>query len=126
MHGPLNVKLLFIFHPIYNPPFERVDSFTCLSSLVTRDNNFSEEITNRLIAANRLYFRLKCQLKSLLLSKKTKMFIYGTLVKPLLTNATETWTTTNKDERRTSIFERKILRRMYVGRDTTRIRTALQ
>jgi len=126
MHGPLNAKLLFIFHPIYIPPFERVDSFTYLSSLVTGDNNGSEEITNRLIAANRLYSGLKSQLKSLLLSKKTNIFTYGTLVKPLLTHAAETWTTTNNDERRMSVFERKILRRMYVGRDKKRTRTDLQ
>jgi hypothetical protein len=33
--------------------FERVDSFSCLGSLVTGDSNVSNEITNRLIAANR-------------------------------------------------------------------------
>jgi hypothetical protein len=33
--------------------FERVDSFTDLGSLVTGDNNVSEEITNHLIATNR-------------------------------------------------------------------------
>jgi len=126
MHGPLYVKLLFIFHPIYIPPFERVDSFTYLSSLVTGDNHVSEEITNRLIAANRLHFGLKFLLKSLLLTKKTKIFIYGTHVKALLTHATETWTMTNNDERRLSIFERKILRRMCVGIGTKRIRTVLQ
>jgi hypothetical protein len=33
--------------------FERVDSFSYLGSLVTGDSNVSDEITNRLIAANR-------------------------------------------------------------------------
>jgi len=32
--------------------FERVHSFTCLGSLVTSNNNVSEEITNHLIADN--------------------------------------------------------------------------
>jgi len=37
----------------------RVDSFTYLGSLVTGNNNVSEEITNRLIATNRAHFGLK-------------------------------------------------------------------
>jgi len=39
--------------------FERVDSFMYLGSLVNGDNIVSEEITKRLIAANRSYFLLK-------------------------------------------------------------------
>jgi hypothetical protein len=34
-------------------------------------------------------------------------------VRPLLTYATEIWTTTKNDERKQSIFERKILHNMY-------------
>ena len=42
--------------------FERVDRFTYLGSLVTGDSNVSEEITNRLTAANRAYFELQVSL----------------------------------------------------------------
>ena len=72
--------------------FERVDSISSLGSLVTGNNNVSHEITDRLIAANRSYFGLKCQFKSQLLSRKTKILIYKTLVRPLLTYAAGTWT----------------------------------
>ena len=65
--------------------FERVDSFTYLGSLVNGDSNVSEEITNRHIAANRSYFGLKSQFKSQLLSRKTKILVYKTLVRPILT-----------------------------------------
>jgi hypothetical protein len=34
-------------------------------------------------------------------------------VRPLLTYATETWTTTKNDEKRLIIFERKILHRIF-------------
>jgi len=34
-------------------------------------------------------------------------------VRPLFTYATETWTTTKNNERRLSIFEKKILHRIY-------------
>jgi len=93
--------------------FERVDGFTCLGSLVTGDNDVSEEITNRLIAANRSYFGLRSQLKSQLLSRKTKILIQKTLVRPKFTYTTENWTMTKNDEGRLSVFERKVLRGIY-------------
>jgi hypothetical protein len=67
--------------------YERVDSFTYLGSLVTGNNNVSEEITNCLIATNRMIFWTN-----------KSVFVY----------ATETWTMTKKDERRLSIFKWKI------------------
>jgi hypothetical protein len=49
--------------------FERVGSYTYVGSLVNGDTNVSEEITNRLIAANRSYFGLKSLFKSQSLSR---------------------------------------------------------
>jgi hypothetical protein len=78
---------------------------------VTSNNNVSEEVTNHLIAISRSYFGLKSQLKSQLLLRTTKILIYITLVRPLLTYTLETRTMTKNDER-LSIFERKILLRI--------------
>jgi hypothetical protein len=39
--------------------------------------------------------------------------MYKTLVRPIFTYTTETWTTTKNDERRLRIFERKVLHRIY-------------
>jgi hypothetical protein len=52
--------------------------------------------------------------------------LYTTLIRPVLTYEAETWVLSKQDEHRLSIFERKILRRIYgpvmdVGR--WRIRT---
>lgn len=81
---------------------------------MTGDNNVSEEITNRLIDANRSYFVLKSQFKSQLISRKTKILIYRTLVRPVLIYTAETWTMTKNYVRRMSIFEdRKILCSVY-------------
>jgi len=93
--------------------FESVDSFTYLGSLVTGDSNVSEEITSHFIVTNRSYFGLKLLLKSQLLSRKTKILTYRTLVRPIVTYATETWTVTKDNERRLRIFIRKILCRIY-------------
>jgi len=80
---------------------------------VTGDNNVSKEITNCLIATNRAYFKLKSQIKSQLLSRKTKILIYKTLVRQLLTKVAAASTTTKNDERRLRIFERKIIHKIY-------------
>ena len=93
--------------------FERVDSVTCRGSFVTGDDNVSEEITNRLISANRSYFGLRSQLKSQILSRMKTVLIYKTLVRPVFTYTAETWTVTKNCGRRLSIFKRKILCRMY-------------
>ena len=44
--------------------FQRDDSFMYVGSLVTGDNNVSEEITNHHTAANRSHFGLDSQFKS--------------------------------------------------------------
>jgi hypothetical protein len=45
---------------------------------------------------------------------KTKILTNGTLVRSVVTYATETWTMSKNDERRLSIFVRKILGRIKV------------
>jgi len=57
---------------------------------VTGYNNISEEITKNRVVPYRSYFGLKRQLESQLLSRKTKILIYKTLARPVLTYAEET------------------------------------
>jgi hypothetical protein len=45
--------------------------------------------------------------------KKTKVMLYKTLIRTVLTHGSETWTLSKKSENALSIFERKILRRIY-------------
>jgi hypothetical protein len=55
----------------------------------------------------------------------TKIRIYLTLIRPVVTYASETWTLTEKDEMRLRIFERQILRKIFppikIGKDIWRI-----
>jgi hypothetical protein len=92
--------------------FERVDNFIYLGSLMTGDNNVPEEITNRLIAANRSYFGLKSNFKSQLLSRNPKNS------HTLNTSQANTYTRCriidcDKNDRKPSIFESKVLHRIY-------------
>jgi hypothetical protein len=55
----------------------------------------------------------------------TKIRIYLTLIRPVVTYASETWTLTEKDEMQLRIFERQILRKIFapikIGKDIWRI-----
>jgi len=48
-----------------------------------------------------------------LVSRSSKLQIYRTLVRPVVTYGSESWTLTVEEERALSVFERKILRKIY-------------
>jgi hypothetical protein len=50
---------------------------------------------------------------SRIISRNIKTLLYKTLIRPVLTYGAETWVLSIQDEHRLSIFERKILRRIY-------------
>jgi len=52
-------------------------------------------------------------LKSKIIKRSTKMLIYKTLMRPVVTYRSETWALTISDENLLRIFDRKILRKIY-------------
>ena len=52
-------------------------------------------------------------LSSRLLSKNLKIKIYRTIILPVVLYGCETWSLTLREERRLSVFENKLLRRIF-------------
>jgi hypothetical protein len=103
-----------------------VNNFISLGPILNKNNQMQSEIAERIRKGNRAYYANAKLLKSKLLKRSTKMRIYITLVTPVVTHASETWTLTEKDEMRLRIFERQVLRKIFgpivIGKDIWRIR----
>lgn len=93
--------------------FERVQEFKYLGATITLDNNMTKEINNRIQSANRCCFALQKIIRSKNVSRTTKLRIYHSIIRPIMTYACETWTMTKQNETRLRIAERKILRSIY-------------
>jgi hypothetical protein len=102
-----------------------VSNFIYLGAILNENNQMQFEIAERIQKGNRAYYANAKLLKSKLLKKSTKMRIYITLIRPVVTYASETWTLAEKDEMRLRIFERQILRKIFgpiqIGKDIWRI-----
>jgi hypothetical protein len=70
-----------------------------------------KEIKEIIILGNKAYYANQSLFKSKLLSKKTKIKIYWTLVRPVITYACETWVLKEAIKQKLLVFERK---RWYV------------
>ena len=92
---------------------EQVTSFKYLGSIVNGNNSIEGEIKERITLANKAYYANKDLFRSKLLSKKTKLRIYHTLVRPVATYGCETWVLKENIKLKLMVFERKILRRIY-------------
>ncbi|XP_054089974.1 putative uncharacterized transposon-derived protein F52C9.6 isoform X1 [Zeugodacus cucurbitae] len=93
--------------------FEVVDNFVYLGTSINNTNNVSLEIQRRITLANRCYFGLSRQLNSKVLSRRTKIKLYKSLIIPVLLYGAEDWTMSTSDETTLGVFEWKILRKIY-------------
>jgi len=73
----------------------------------------SKEIKERIIAGNRDSYANQKMFQNKLLSKKSKLKLYWTLIRPVVTYACETWVSKENTIQKLMIFERKILRKIF-------------
>jgi sorting nexin-29 len=97
---------------INNRDIERVNQFKYLGSIIT-NNNIMLEISHRINMGNKCYYGLRNILRSKLLKKDTKCKIYKTLIRTVVLYGCKSWILMKTEEQQLSIFERKILRKIY-------------
>jgi hypothetical protein len=93
--------------------FESVQSFRYIGSIVNQGNTIEEEIKERLTAGNKAFCANQKTLQSKLLSRKSKLKLCWTLIRPIVTYASETWVLKENSTQKRMIFERKILRKIF-------------
>jgi hypothetical protein len=80
-----------ITHPkIDNFTIENVENFNYLGYILNADNKMNIDIAERTAKGNKGYYANSKLIKSKLLKKNTKMKIYKTMIRPVVTYASET------------------------------------
>jgi len=85
-----------------------------LGTLNSNDKSVEKELQRRILAGSGTYFAAVSLFRSRLSSRATKIILYKTLIRQLVSYGAEAWTLTKKEEEEALlIFERKIFRRIY-------------
>jgi len=89
------------------------DEFIYMGTLISNDKGVDKEIQRLTLAGNRTYFAAMSLFRSRLSSRATKIILYKTLIRPVVSYGAEAWTLAKKEEQALLIFKRKIFRKIY-------------
>ena len=92
---------------------EHVKEFSYLGSQFNQTNSTNSEIQTRILSGNRCYYVYEKLMKSKALNISSKLKIYKSLIRPVVTYGCDAWTLTTRDEQYLIIFERRILRKIF-------------
>jgi len=71
--------------------YEGVAEFIYWGTLISNDSNVEKEIQRHILAGNRTYFATISLFRSRLLSRATKIILYKTLIRPVVSYGEEAW-----------------------------------
>jgi len=83
-------------------------------------NSIEEEIKERIVLGTKAYYANLKFFKSRLVTKQSKLKLCRTLIRPIVTYASETWVLKEAIIQKLLAFERKILRRILVPQKKTK------
>jgi hypothetical protein len=84
-----------------------------LGTTVTNQNLIQGEIKKGLNSGNACYHSVENLFSSRLLSKNFKVRIYKIIILPVVLYGCETWSLTVREEYELSVFENRVLRRIF-------------
>jgi hypothetical protein len=94
---------------------------------VNSDNSIEEEIQHRVTLGNKAYYTNQFLFKSRLVCKKSKLKLYWSIIRPIVTYVCETWALKETTKNKLMVFERKVLGKIFGPRKerdgTWRIKT---
>jgi hypothetical protein len=80
---------------------------------VNGNNTLEEEIRERIVEGNKAFYANKTPFKSNLVSRKSKLKLYWSVIRPIVVYGCETWVLKESVIQRLSVFERKISRKIF-------------
>jgi hypothetical protein len=92
---------------------DQVRSFSYLSTIVNGSNALEEEIRERIAKGNKTFYVNKSLFISKLLSRKSKLEFYWSIIRPIVIYGCETWIHKECIIQRRKLFERKLLRKIF-------------
>jgi len=92
---------------------DQVRSFSYLGTIVDGNNTLEEEIRKRIIKGNKAFYANTALFKSNLMSRKSKLKLYWSVIRPVVVYGCKTWVLKESIIQRLSLFERQIPRKIF-------------
>lgn len=92
---------------------ERVENFKYLGMMIDSRNDRKNEVARRIQLGFKVFYSYGSIMKNKSISRRTKLKIYRTAIKPAVTYASETLTLSSEDEEQLRKFERKVIRKIF-------------
>ena len=90
-----------------------VKQYKYLGSIINDTNSIEEEVKERIALGTKAYYANLKFFKSKLITKSSKLKLYRTIIRPIVTYASETWVLNENIIQKLLDFERKILRGIF-------------
>ena len=75
----------------HNLQIEQVRQYNYLGSIINVGSSIEEEIKERIVLSTKAYYANLKFFKSRLVTKQSKLKLYRTVIRPIVTYASETW-----------------------------------
>jgi hypothetical protein len=96
-----------------NIRIDHVRSFSYLGTVVNGNNALEEEIRKIIVKGNKAFYANRAFFKSKLVSRKSKLMLYWSAIRPVVVYGCETWVLKESIIQRLLVFERKILKKIF-------------